>query len=108
MIMAIPVTTQNFEKEVLQSSLPVVIDVYATWCGPCKMMGPIFEELSKDLSEKYKFVSINIDEQREIAIQHSVSSIPTFLFFKNGKLAAKETGYMNKEILKTKIETHLG
>jgi thioredoxin 1 len=106
--MAHAVTAQTFDQEVVKSSLPVVVDVYATWCGPCKMMMPIFEELAKELGEKYKCVSINIDEERDIAIQYNVSSIPTFLFFKAGKLVAKESGYMNKEALKTKIETHLG
>jgi len=106
--MATTITAQTFQNEVLQSKLPVVIDVYATWCGPCKMMAPLFEDLSKELAEKYKFAKINIDEEREIAIQYSVSSIPTFLFFKEGKLVAKETGYMNKEILKSKVEKHLG
>lgn len=105
--MANVVTTKAFEQEVVKSNLPVVVDVYATWCGPCKMITPIFEELSKELSSTYKFVKLNIDEERDIAIQYNVSSIPTFLFFKGGQLVAKETGFMNKDALKAKVEKHL-
>lgn len=105
--MALTLTKQNFDQEVLKSSQPVVVDVFATWCGPCKMMAPLFEDLSGELTQ-YKFAKINIDEEREIAIQYNVSSIPTFLFIKGGDLVAKETGYMGKEALKAKIEAHLG
>jgi len=106
--MAVTVTKANFDQEVVQSKQPAVVDVYATWCGPCKMMAPLFEELSKELGDKYKFAKINIDEEREVAIQYNVSSIPTLLFFKDGKVVAKETGYMGKDALKAKIESHLG
>jgi len=105
--MTIIVTAQNFEQEVLKSQLPVVVDMFAPWCGPCRTMIPFFEELSTELSEKYKFVKINIDEERDLAISNRVSSIPTFLFFKDGKLVGKETGSMGKDQLKSKIETYL-
>jgi len=104
--MALIVTSQNFDQEVMKSAQPVVVDVFATWCGPCKMMLPIFEELSKEMAN-FKFVKLNIDEERDLAIQYNISSIPTFLFVKDGKLVAKETGYMNKDALKIKIESHL-
>ena len=106
--MALIVTSQNFEEEVNKSSLPVLIDVYATWCGPCQQMEPIFEELAKELAGKYKLVKINIDEERDLAIKYNVSSIPTFLFIKNGELVGKEMGYITKEDLKNKIEELLG
>ena len=106
--MVVVITSENMEKEIKKSDKPVIIDVYASWCGPCQMMGPIFEELSKDLSDKYKFAKINIDEQRDIAIEYNVSSIPTFVFIKNGEIVGKETGYMDKETLKGKIESLLG
>ena len=106
--MALTVTSQNFEQEVKKSNLPVVIDVFATWCGPCKMMAPVFEELSKELAEKYKLVKVNIDEERDIAIQYNVSSIPTFLFIKDGSLVGKEMGYMSKDALMKKIESYFG
>ncbi len=106
--MADIVTAQNFDQEVLQSKLPVVIDVYASWCGPCRTMMPFFEELATELSDKYKFVKLNIDEERDLAIQYRVSSIPTFLFFKGGKVIGKETGAMSKDTLRSKIESYLG
>jgi len=105
--MAVIINAKNFETEVMQSSLPVVIDVYAPWCGPCRMMMPLFDELSQELSAQYKLCKINIDEERDLAIKFNVSSIPTFLFFKNGALIAKETGGMNKDGLLKKIESHL-
>lgn len=107
-IMALEINSSNFEHEVKKSSIPVVIDVYATWCGPCKQMGPIFEELSKDLEGKVKFVKLNIDEDRDLAVQFNVSSIPSFIFMKSGDMVAKETGAMSKEDLKKKIQAHLG
>ena len=102
--MAIKITSENFEQEVLKSSIPVVIDVFATWCGPCVQMTPIFDELAKELSDKYKLVKINIDEERDLAIKYNVSSIPTFLFIKDGEVVSKEMGYMTKDNLKAKIE----
>ena len=106
--MALAATSKNFEEEITNSSLPVVIDVYATWCGPCQQMGPIFDELAKELANTYKLVKINIDEERDLAIKYNVSSIPTFLFIKNGELIGKEMGYMSKEDLKNKIKELLG
>jgi len=106
--MALLITNENFEKEVTQSQLPVVIDMFAPWCGPCQQMLPIFDELAKELEDKYKFVKINIDNNRELAVQYNVSSIPTFVFIKEGKVIAKETGSMSKEVFKEKIESHLG
>ena len=102
--MATKITSENFEQEVIKSSLPVVIDVFATWCGPCVQMTPIFDELSKELAEKYKLVKINIDEERDLAIKYNVSSIPTFLFIKDGEVVGREMGYMTKDNLKAKIE----
>jgi len=106
--MALTITQDNFEQEVMQSSLPVVIDVFATWCGPCQHMMPIFEELSKELGSKYKFASINVDEARDITIKFGVTSVPTFLFIKNKQVVGKETGYMSKDVLQAKIEALLG
>lgn len=106
--MAIDITSGNFQKEVVESELPVVIDVYATWCGPCKQMSPIVDELAKEVADKYKILKLNIDEERDLAVQYNVSSIPTFVFIKNGELVAKETGSMSKEGLKNKMESHFG
>lgn len=106
--MAELVTSKNFETEVLQSNLPVVIDLFATWCGPCQQMAPIFDELAKELAATHKLVKINIDEERELAIKYSVSSIPTFLFIKDGEVVGKEMGYFSKEDLKSKITEIFG
>jgi thioredoxin 1 len=106
--MATTITAENFEKEVLKSDIPVVVDVYATWCGPCQQVAPIFDELAKELLGKYKLVKINIDDAREIAIKYNVSSIPTFIFIKKGEIVGREMGYMSKIDLKKKIEEIFG
>lgn len=107
--MAISITTDNHDKEITESSKPVVLDVYASWCGPCQQMAPTFEELEKELASKYKFAKLNVDEEREISIkQYGVTSIPTIIFIKNGQVIGKEVGYMDKESLQQKIEAALG
>jgi thioredoxin 1 len=105
--MAIAITAQNFEKEITQSTQPIVLDVYATWCGPCQQMTPIVEALEKELGSTYKFAKLNVDEAREISIKYGVTSVPTFIFIKNNEIKGKETGYMSKEDLKEKIEEYL-
>ncbi|HEV2601601.1 MAG TPA: thioredoxin [Candidatus Babeliales bacterium] len=106
--MPINITQDNFETEIIKSSTPIVIDIYATWCGPCQFMTPILEELEEEYNGKYKFAKINVDEARELAIKFSVSSVPTFIFMKNGQVMGKETGQMSKEELQTKIDELLG
>lgn len=106
--MPIPLTKENYEQEVVKSSMPIVLDVYATWCGPCLQMMPIVEELAKEQGSKYKFLKLNVDESRELAIQYGVTSIPTFVFIKDGNVVGKETGYMSKEDLLAKITKLLG
>jgi len=101
------ITDENHKKEIEQSSIPVVLDIYATWCGPCQHMSPIFEELAKEFESKYKFAKINVDESRELSIQYGVSSVPTFIFIKSNQVKGKEVGYISKENLKAKIETLL-
>jgi thioredoxin 1 len=99
-------TTQNFEQEILKSTQPAVVDFYATWCGPCKMMSPVLDEVAAELWTKYKFAKVNIDEEREIAVKNNVSSIPTFLFIKDGVVVGRETGFMSKDTLKSKIASY--
>jgi thioredoxin 1 len=106
--MPITVTKENYELEVLKSSTPVIVDVYATWCGPCQMMEPIITGLEKELQGDYKFVKVNVDESRDLAVQFGVTSIPTFVFIKDGKIKGKETGYINKDDLNAKIIELLG
>ncbi len=101
--MPISITKENIKEEIEQSALPIVIDVYATWCGPCQQVAPLFDELSKELGDVCKFVKLNVDEARELSIYYGVTSVPTFIFIKNNEIKHKETGYMSKDDLKTKI-----
>jgi thioredoxin 1 len=107
-IMAITITKENIEQEIAQSQLPIILDVYATWCGPCQQMAPVFEELEKELSGKIKFAKLNVDEARELSIHYGVTSVPTFVFIKNNEIKHKETGYINKDDLKAIIEDFIG
>ena len=91
----VKLTAENFEKEVLQSEKPVLVDFYADWCGPCQMMGPVVEEISNEVNDA-KVCKINIDEQMSIAQKYGVISIPTFIVFKNGDVADKKMGAMPK------------
>ncbi|MBI2774496.1 thioredoxin [Candidatus Dependentiae bacterium] len=104
--MPVLITKDNFEQEVTQSKLPIIIDVFATWCGPCQYMAPIFDQLEKELGASYKFTKLNVDESRELAIQYGVTSIPTFVFIKDGQIKGKETGSISKEDLIKKINTY--
>ena len=107
--MALSITADNHDKEIKQSSKPVVLDIYASWCGPCQQMEPFFEELEKELSHLYTFAKLNVDEGREISIkEYGVTSIPTIVFIKDGKVVGKEVGYMDKDTLKSKIEDAFG
>lgn len=106
--MPITITQENFEQEIAQSSKPVILDVYATWCGPCQQMVPIFDELEKELGDTYKFAKLNVDEARELAIKYGVTSVPTFIFIDKNIVKGKETGYVAKEELLEKINELLG
>ena len=97
-------TADNFEKEVLQSELPVLVDFYADWCGPCKMMAPIVEGLAQDYDGKVKVGKLNIDDEMEIAQQYRVMSIPTFILFKDGKAVETSVGAMSKDELESKLQ----
>ena len=100
----VSVNKENYKKEIADSDKPIILDVYATWCGPCIQMMPIFEELEKEHGDKYSFVKLNVDESRELAIMYGVTAIPTFVFIKNNQVLAKETGYVTKEDLLGKIK----
>lgn len=96
----------DFDAEI-KGSLPVVVDFFADWCGPCKMMGPIFEATAPKYEGKIKFAKVNVDEQRKLAIAYKVMSIPTFVFFKDGKEVARHTGGMDEATLQNKLEALL-
>lgn len=101
--MPITITKMNYEDEIVNSTKPIILDIYATWCGPCQQMAPIVEELEKEHGSKYKFAKLNVDESRELAIQYGITAIPTFVFIKNNEVKGKETGYIAKEDLYEKI-----
>ena len=94
------ITNQNFESEVEKSNMPVLVDFYADWCGPCRMMGPIIEEIADETNGKYKVGKINVDENQELAMKYNVMSIPTLIIFKDGKPQKTFVGVRSKsEIL---------
>jgi thioredoxin 1 len=101
------VSDDTFEKEVLQASQPVLVDFYADWCGPCRAIAPIVEEIARELSDRLKVVKLDVDQNPETAMQYGVQSIPTLLIFKNGKEVERLIGYMSKTKLLSKIEPHL-
>ena len=95
----IHLTAENFEKEVLQSEIPVLVDFYAEWCGPCKMLSPVIDEIAKEYEGKAKICRANVDEEMELAQQYRVMSVPTVLVFKNGQVSGTSIGYVGKEKL---------
>lgn len=95
--MAITLSQDNFKTEVLQSKLPVLVDFWAPWCGPCQMLGPIIEELAKELSEQVKVCKLNVDENSSIASQYGISSIPAVLIFDKGQLKNTLIGFRQKQ-----------
>ncbi|MDY2652732.1 MULTISPECIES: thioredoxin [Eisenbergiella] len=100
-------TSADFEKEVLQSDKPVLVDFFADWCGPCKMMAPVVEQLAKELEGKAKVGKLNIDENMDIAEKYRVMNIPTFLIFKDGQEKERIVGAVSKNELKNKLEQTL-
>jgi thioredoxin 1 len=100
----IHVDDKNFEDEVLKSDIPVIVDFFAEWCGPCKMMGPIFEEVSTKFDGKVKFVKLNVDEAPETAEKFGVMSIPTLITFKGGKDVDTLVGLQDEESLEEKAK----
>ncbi len=98
------VNDQNFETEVLKSSEPVLVDFWAEWCGPCKMMSPVVDEVAGELSGKVKVVKINIDENPNIPTRYGIRGIPTFMVFRDGQLVETKVGGMSKSQLSSWIE----
>ena len=100
-------TDTNFKKEVLESNLPTLVDFWASWCGPCKMIAPHIEELAKEYAGKMKIGKVDVDANPKVATDYGIMSIPTIIFFKNGKVLNQVTGAASKLDLKRKIEENL-
>ncbi|MBQ3782412.1 MAG: thioredoxin [Lachnospiraceae bacterium] len=100
-------TTNNFETEVTNSDIPVMIDFYADWCGPCKMMSPIVNQMADKYDGKVKIGKVNVDQNPELAGRFGIMSIPSFLFIKDGKVVNSSVGGMSPDMLSSKIDTLL-
>ena len=101
------VTNANFKKEVLESNIPVLVDFYADWCGPCKMFAPVLESVAEDYEEKVKVVKVNIDESPELAQQYFVMSIPTLKLIKDNELIGNFVGAMSSEELEDWLDERI-
>ncbi|MBJ7380046.1 MAG: thioredoxin TrxA [Polynucleobacter sp.] len=101
------VSDASFEQDVLKSDKPVLLDFWAEWCGPCKMIGPILEELSKDYGDRIQIAKMNVDENQTVPMQFNVRGIPTLILFKNGTVAAQKVGAMAKSQLAAFIDSNL-
>jgi thioredoxin 1 len=100
-------TEANFEQEVLKATIPVLVDFWAVWCGPCKMIAPIVDELADEYAGKLKIGKVDVDNNQQIAMQFGIRSIPTLLVFKDGKVAEQIVGAAPKKLLVEKISKHL-
>ncbi|HHT78272.1 MAG TPA: thioredoxin [Actinobacteria bacterium] len=100
-------TDSNFESEVIKSDIPVLVDFWAVWCGPCKMIAPELEKLSEEKKGLLKVGKLNVDENRDTAIKFSITSIPTLLLFKDGQVAKKLVGAMSKDRILNEISTFI-
>ncbi|MEI6594845.1 MAG: thioredoxin [Bacteroidota bacterium] len=105
--MAIEITDANFDEVVLKSSKPVLVDFWAEWCGPCRMVGPVVEELSKEYEGKAVIGKLNVDFNPKVATDYGIMSIPALLFFKDGKVVDKQVGAVPKHVLANKLNAQI-
>jgi thioredoxin 1 len=103
----VEITDSNFETEVLKSNIPVLVDFWAVWCGPCKMIAPVVEELAAEYENKLKVCKVDVDNHQQIAMQFGIRSIPTLLVFKEGKVVEQIVGAAPKKNLVDKLSKHL-
>ena len=101
---ATAVTSSDFDAQVLQSSVPVLVDFWAVWCGPCKMIAPHVDALAEEYAGRVKVMKVNVDDEQEIANRYGIMSIPTLLFFKDGKVADQVVGAVSKSVIADRLE----
>lgn len=104
---AVAVTSSDFDQQVLKSETPVIVDFWANWCGPCKMIAPQLDALATEYAGKVKVMKVNIDDEREVTERFGIMSIPTLLFFKDGKVVDQVVGAVPKQLIATKLEALL-
>ena len=105
--MAVEITDQSFQETVLNSDKPVLVDFWATWCGPCRMLGPIIEEIATDFEGKALVGKVDVDNNQQVSVDYGIRNIPTVLIFKNGKGVDKIVGVAPKEVIAEKLNSYL-
>lgn len=104
----VTLTKDNFAKEVLESSVPVLVDFWAEWCGPCKMLGPVLDELADEYDGRVKIGKVDVDTEQDLAAQFGITAIPTLLFFKAGQVVEQMRGLKSKRVLKESLDRVIG
>jgi len=103
----VTISDTNFDDEVLKSNVPVLVDFWAAWCGPCRMVAPVLDEIADEMDGKVRIAKLNVDEQQQLAYKFQVSSIPTFILFKNGQVADRMLGAVPKKAFQDLIDRNL-